>query len=230
MHASPETQDESFQGDARSAPRPTSDRSLLQRPFRGEYPATALLDHTYPDAFGRTDEPGTTDFLGRVGKEGWEGHSGYDWSMPVGTELLAPASGVVIGLGSKKHVDCWPGKEADGQPIISIETEIDGAPHTILLAHYDRALVQRGDAVVAGQVIGLSGNSGCSRAPHLHLEIWRWGASMEVVDPYERRMGQWLWKEGEAPSLAPLVDVRLQHRVADSHDEGRELIGGTAAD
>jgi len=38
-------------------------------------------------------------------------------------------------------------------------------------AHLHKSLVQKGDTVHRGQVIGLVGNSGRSTGPHVHYEI-----------------------------------------------------------
>src|SRR6185503_8813695 len=37
--------------------------------------------------------------------------------------------------------------------------------------HLDRALVSVGERVQTGQVLGLSGTSGCSTGPHLHFQV-----------------------------------------------------------
>jgi murein DD-endopeptidase MepM/ murein hydrolase activator NlpD len=42
---------------------------------------------------------------------------------------------------------------------------------TTVYAHLDRTLVKKGDTVARGDVIGNSGNSGRSSAPHLHYEV-----------------------------------------------------------
>ncbi|MFQ5529359.1 MAG: M23 family metallopeptidase, partial [Gemmatimonadota bacterium] len=51
---------------------------------------------------------------------------------------------------------------------------------TALYAHNSWTFVMAGDSVEAGEVIALSGNTGRSTAPHLHLEIERRGVA---VDP-----------------------------------------------
>ena len=51
-----------------------------------------------------------------------------------------------------------------------------------LYAHNSWLFASVGDSVEMGEVIALSGNSGRSTAPHLHLEIEREGLQ---VDPLE---------------------------------------------
>jgi murein DD-endopeptidase MepM/ murein hydrolase activator NlpD len=48
-----------------------------------------------------------------------------------------------------------------------------------MYGHLSRILVAAGDSVASGQVIGLSGNTGRSSAPHLHFEIRQRGLSLD---------------------------------------------------
>jgi murein DD-endopeptidase MepM/ murein hydrolase activator NlpD len=48
-----------------------------------------------------------------------------------------------------------------------------------MYGHLSRIIVTDGQNVDAGQVIGLSGNSGRSTAPHLHFEIRQRGTSLD---------------------------------------------------
>ena len=63
----------------------------------------------------------------------------------------------------------------------------------ILYAHFSETNVELGDFVQAGQTIGLTGNHGCSSAPHLHFEV-RMGRD-ETVD------GRWLKQTPVDPDI-----------------------------
>lgn len=63
----------------------------------------------------------------------------------------------------------------------------------ILYAHFSENHVNLGDIVQAGQILGLSGNHGCSSGEHLHIEI-RMGRD-EIVD------GHWLDQKPVHPNL-----------------------------
>ena len=44
---------------------------------------------------------------------------------------------------------------------------------SVLVAHLDEPTVGVGASVTAGQTIGLVGNNGQSRHPHVHIGAWR---------------------------------------------------------
>jgi len=50
-----------------------------------------------------------------------------------------------------------------------------------MYGHLSRILVTQGAAVASGEVIGLSGNTGRSTAPHLHFEIRQRGSSLDPL-------------------------------------------------
>ncbi len=68
----------------------------------------------------------------------------------------------------------------------------------VLYAHMSRLDVNIGDPVQQGQLIGLTGNHGCSSGPHLHFEV-RIGKD-ETVD------GRWLNQTPVNPNLMFVVD------------------------
>jgi hypothetical protein len=102
---------------------------------------------------------------------GGKGHSGVDYATPVGVPILASAAGQVIKAG-------WD--QADVRRGYGKHVRIDHNGETTIYGHLSEIHVQPGQQVKAGQVLGLSGNTGRSTGPHLHWEL-RIGSS--PVDP-----------------------------------------------
>ncbi len=85
-------------------------------------------------------------------------HHGTDIAAPEGTPIVATNDGVV--------------KVADFFPIKGGLVVIDhGAKVYSLYFHQSRILVQKGDRVRRGEVIGEVGSTGLSTGPHLHWEM-----------------------------------------------------------
>ncbi|HMO78580.1 MAG TPA: peptidoglycan DD-metalloendopeptidase family protein [Candidatus Paceibacterota bacterium] len=92
-------------------------------------------------------------------------HPGTDFAAPVGTRVKSVYQGKVIGLG---NTDAYPGCYAWGKWIL-VEHP-NGL--TSLYAHLSSISVVVGQEVSTGQMIGLSGNTGVTTGPHLHLTIY----------------------------------------------------------
>lgn len=89
-------------------------------------------------------------------------HNGEDFPVPVGTPIVAPMGGEVIGSYRNQR----------GGHQVRIRMD-DG---TIMgVAHLSTRQVKEGDRVEAGQQIALSGNTGKSSGPHVHMTIERDG-------------------------------------------------------
>ena len=94
----------------------------------------------------------------RLGKHWSRGyHTGVDYAVPVGTDVLAVADGVIENAS-------WG--SAYGTQLVQ---KLDGG--WFIYAHLSKALVKPGDKVSEGQVIAKSGNTGNSTGPHLHAEL-----------------------------------------------------------
>lgn len=96
-----------------------------------------------------------------------EAHPGIDIAVPTGALVRAAGGGVVVQAG--------PDPEYGSYIVLQ---HPDGFQS--VYGHLSRLLVEANDTVVAGRVIGLSGNSGRSSAPHLHFEIRR---DQKSLDP-----------------------------------------------
>ena len=156
---------------------------LAAWPFEGAYTAAAVTAPPKPAApvdpgpcgeFGWfSPAPGAevSQVFGVPDSEYAAGyHTGVDFAVFTGTPLLAIADAAVEVAG-------WGG--AYGNWIVLRLP--DG--HFALYAHMSRLDVHSGDHVPAGGLLGLSGESGNARGPHLHFEIRtenRYGA---VIDP-----------------------------------------------
>ncbi len=100
-------------------------------------------------------------------------HGGTDLSVSVGTDVLAADGGTVITSEDITTGDCSNGRYCNGGYFSYgryIEIEHDDGTVT-MYAHLSERLVEVGDQVAKGQVIGKSGNTGNSSGPHLHVEV-----------------------------------------------------------
>ena len=98
-----------------------------------------------------------------------ESHPGIDIAVPVGTSVRASGGGTVAAAGYDPDYGLYV-----------LLRHPDG--YETMYGHASRLLAAEGDQVDAGQVIGLSGSSGRSTAPHLHFEIRRGGKSLDPLD------------------------------------------------
>lgn len=161
---------------------------FLHKPFVGEFPVTNLFDHDLPlgerDGNGRfvsgQGQVWIPDPLHPCGKS--DGHAGYDWEMPVGTPILAAAAGRVTVAREEPEFFCPSlGRLVRGLRVRLLhEPELSEGERTggralprweTLYAHLSQIGVQEGQVVAPGEIIGLSGDSGCASGPHLHFEV-----------------------------------------------------------
>lgn len=99
--------------------------------------------------------------VGGVRTQGIHGYNGVDIGAPVGTPILASASGeVIIAKGSG-----WNG--GYGQYVV---IRHDNGTQS-LYSHASSIIVGVGQRVVQGQVIAYVGATGRATGPHLHFEI-----------------------------------------------------------
>ena len=100
--------------------------------------------------FGRRNDP----FTGEI-----EWHYGLDLNARTGTPVRTTADGLVI--------------EASTSPTYGKYVVVShGFGRVTRYAHLSRIDARRSQRLRRGQVLGLVGNTGRSRAPHLHYEVW----------------------------------------------------------
>lgn len=97
-------------------------------------------------------------------------HEGIDIFAPKLTPAVAAADGFIVGVR----------EGGIGGKTVWLRPE--GKPFTLYYAHLDKQLVQEGQRVKKGDVVGLVGNTGNAQftPAHLHFGIYTWGGA---VDP-----------------------------------------------
>lgn len=111
---------------------------------------------------------------------GW--HPGIDLATPVGSDILAPADGVLLSTASQGG--------GYGNSIV-IATKKDGYVYTMIFAHMSEFVSV--NEFNRGEVIGKTGNTGASTGPHVHVEILRHNTDDLgiVVDSYKKNKDYW---------------------------------------
>ena len=155
-------------------------------------------------------------------EQGWNStfsHNGknayaYDIGMPLGTDVLAAAAGLVA-FTHDGETACG-GKELLKKANYVTIYHADGS--ATLYAHLSSVEVKVGEIVAAGQVIGKSGNTGYSQClPHLHFARQYLGKSVsQSVPVYFEGYARQQFHTGDvltlpaAPCAAPTGDETVQ--------------------
>lgn len=160
---------------ATAAPEPETE-------FEAVALATALPSSTFRFEAWPTEHKVITQWFGArpefYKKFGLPGHEGIDFVAPLGSKIFAVAPGTV------KRV-----QETDDGNAYGIHVRIqhvDG--YETIYGHFKSAIVKTGDAVNAGQQIGIADSTGNSFGSHLHLTLKHAGETLgkypnHIVDP-----------------------------------------------
>ena len=113
-----------------------------------------------------TQQFGGSDFAKQnPGIYGRPYHPGTDFGTPIGSKVKSVSSGKIRASG---NTDAYPGCVAWGKWIL---IDHDNGLSS-LYAHLSSILVSNGQSVTSGEVVALSGNTGYSTGPHLHLTVY----------------------------------------------------------
>ena len=143
-----------------------------------------------------------------------------DFKMKRGTKILAVRDGVVIRVKEDGSKGGWSSKyRSQGNSIVIQHSDNSRSGYWHL--QKDGALVNIGDSVKQGQVIGLSGKTGYAAMPHLHFIVWsndRRGRWQQVPTRFQTSKGikylrPWKWyrnKKRSAPVASQLAETMAQ--------------------
>ena len=92
---------------------------------------------------------------------------GYDFAMPIGTNIYAARSGVVMDVEESFE----DGNFKVGEHNFVFIRHSDSTVARYIHLTKDGALVNVADTINQGDLVGLSGNTGYSTGPHLHFDV-----------------------------------------------------------
>lgn len=141
------------------------------------------------------------------------GHQGVDLGAVRGTPIRAASAGTVDAAECNASLNGEPYScDTDGSPSVRgcgwyVDIVHEGAIRTRYCHMQHRPLVNVGDRVSTGAVIGFVGNSGHSSAPHLHFETHTGGVPVEPIDFMSGRGAPLGDARSPAPTLPPISDI-----------------------
>jgi len=201
-------------------------RAFLTRPYMNYHFATSVFHHCNPDysVDGRVcDSGGAVAYrsngadpsfsLGYATTPGggsylyYDGHNGWDMALNY-ENVMAAAEGTVRIAGIDPVNTCF------GQNVV-----IDHPNgFSTRYGHLSQIYVSPGQSVNRGQVIGQSGNTGCSSGPHLHFGVYvtsGWTAidpfgwdGAPGADPWPSDQGD-LWLTGNPANPLPTMPTNV---------------------
>jgi murein DD-endopeptidase MepM/ murein hydrolase activator NlpD len=194
-------------GDPREPPAdwPPPAEPFLVRPAERNFPITSFFDH---DAPFLARNGSTLTFWGRAETDiafAYDGHTGWDFGMGPPDKVLAAADGLVT----------FAGNSDDGCATPARAVIVDhGNGYRTLSWHLASIAVVAGQRVVAGQELGVAGESGCAVGAHLHLQVQYLGRDVDPFgwcggspDPWATnpagQVSVWLWRDMPSPCDPP---------------------------
>ncbi len=157
--------------------RPVGEPGSLWPTFEAPHPASGehfWLEPPFPGGFNQLYSPGYQ--FGSTGGGRYRIHHGIDIGNPVGTPVLASASGVVVHAGPDNPTLLGPYNDFYGNSVVirldrKLTTARGEQEVYILYGHLVSVEVQEGQWVGAGDFLGGVGMTGIAIGPHLHLEV-----------------------------------------------------------
>jgi murein DD-endopeptidase MepM/ murein hydrolase activator NlpD len=156
-------------------------RDLMIRENELEVLESMLLDRDFQQAREIAGRPVTWGWMSSkygqrldpfTGKSAW--HAGVDFAGKDRSEVIAVAGGVVTHAGKRY-----------GYGLMVEITHGDG--YVTRYGHHAEILVEVGDIVKRGDLIGKMGSSGRATGPHVHFEVLRHGKHVDPARYVARR-------------------------------------------
>lgn len=189
----------------------TAPPAILHRPLQTIKPITSFFDHGGP-FLTRNMSDGVTTYWGFVETNtsafAYDGHDGWDYAAAPPDVVMTAADGKVV----------FAGVADDGCNTGAVIVD-HGDDLRTMYWHLSQVTVEVGQLVSTGEQIGVVGNTGCSKGPHLHFGVHYRGISIDPygwcgreADPWQTHpagaASYWLWADYPSPcGPVPATDV-----------------------
>ncbi len=175
-----------------AAPPPVRPDYALARPIFAQYfvcgehrqgELTSLGDALGADCFvQRMEFVNGLEFARAYRGTGARNEEWYGWKMPV----LSPCDCQVVKTVINPIVNA-PG-QLDPSPATSVVLRRKDGVH-FLLAYLAELIIKPGQQVSAGQPLGVVGNNGYARTPHIHIGAWQVETPLQIRFELRREAG-----------------------------------------
>jgi murein DD-endopeptidase MepM/ murein hydrolase activator NlpD len=161
LYVPPETIDPLYTGPENELIASIVRESTMEKYWDGAFQFPSHNITAFPSYFGARRNYNDTGYTSY--------HTGLDFYGGIGSEIMAPARGVVVFAGA-----------------LDVRGNVTFIDHGLGIftgyLHQSELQVSVGDMVELNQIIGLVGNTGRVTGPHLHWEVWVGG---NPVDPFD---------------------------------------------
>lgn len=178
---------------------------ILHRPLKDITPISSFFDHGGP-FLTRNMPAGIVTYWGHSETDmafAYNGHDGWDYAAAPPDPALAAAAGTVIFAGI-----------ADDNCETRAVIVDHGHDLRTLYWHLSQINVDVGQTVAQGEQIGVVGETGCAKGPHLHfgvqyrgVDIDPYGWCSSTPDPWATHPAGinsiWLWADRPSPCAPP---------------------------
>jgi hypothetical protein len=100
-----------------------------------------------------------------------QNENALDFTMPIGTEIVAARGGIIVKVVENNNRNC-PEKSCAAFNNYVLVYHNDGTFSKYVHLKLNGIVVQEGDLVKENDLIGYSGNTGWSNGPHLHFMVF----------------------------------------------------------
>jgi murein DD-endopeptidase MepM/ murein hydrolase activator NlpD len=135
----------------------------------GDATATHPIDYSYSLPFQKGESFAVHQ--GYNGNFSHQNENSLDFTMPIGTEVLAARDGIVVKVVENNNQHC-PDRSCASYNNYILVYHNDGTFANYVHLRLNGALVKEGDTVKQNEVIGYSGDTGWANGPHLHFMVF----------------------------------------------------------